>query len=106
LKNINDIKKFYSKNNKFFSFQSNIALDTLNNSVLKTLSPNILILLGNNKDNYLDYLRNKHGHNFVLINSFDLLEVYKDDSVIPQSKQLEYRCNLLKKVIYNGDCVD
>jgi len=74
---------------------------------LKSLSPNILILLGNNnKENYLNYLSNKHQHNFILIKASELLNVHKDDTVVPQHKQLEYRCNLLKKVIYNGDCVD
>jgi len=52
--NIKDIKKFYSKNEKFLSFDANCSIDTLHEKVMSEISPEIIILLGpqDMKDNF------------------------------------------------------
>jgi len=61
---------------------------------MKKLSPKIILLLGSDEDKqkYIQYLGNKHAHNFIILNKEEMLKVHDD---VKESDQKE----VIKRVI-------
>jgi len=88
--------------NVWNEINSNQEMQVWLNTMMKKLSPKIILLIGStqDKETYINYCKKIHAHNFTILQKEELLKVHNE-----HGEQFEDK-DIIKKIIYNGDCQD